>query len=115
VAAAQSRGRAGFRTTAKKTGSNASPVGRISFSNIDDARNERLATLRQDRGHGVAKAIAIKIAIDLEFVCAARAKAAPRASFRLIWFGLIWFGLVWFWFESSATVSGACRVEQMDK
>jgi hypothetical protein len=108
VAAAQSRGRAGFRTTAKETGSNASPVGRISFSNIDDARNERLATLRQDRGHGVAKAIAIKIAIDLEFVCAARAKAALRASFGLDWFGLDWF-------ESSATVGGACRVEQMDK
>jgi hypothetical protein len=86
VAAAQGRGRAGFRTTAKETGSNALPVGRIRFSNIDDARNERLATLRQDRSHGVAAAIAIKIATDLEFVRAARAKAAPWVSLGLIWF-----------------------------
>ena len=49
-------------TKSPDTGSNASPVGRIRFLNLDDARNERLATPRQDRGHGVAAAIAIKIA-----------------------------------------------------
>jgi hypothetical protein len=102
VAAAQGRGRAGFRTTAKKTGSNASPVGRIRLSNIDDARNERLATLRQDRSHGVATAIAIKIATDLEFVRAARAKG--RAA-----------GFVWTDLKVRQRLAARAAVEQMDK
>ncbi len=41
------------------TGSDASPVGRIEFQSLWDARNERLATPRQDRGYGLAVAIAI--------------------------------------------------------
>lgn len=54
------------------TGSDASPVGRIEFRNLWDARNERLATPRQDRGHGVAVAIAITN----------RKRSGIRAKFR---------------------------------